>query len=234
MWSKALCLMLFTVIACVAAQDDGIRNARDSLAQLIAELSSKVSLITDKVAENKKRQEDGSSASGSDSASASDAPNAMSQLVAALSSKASLTGTVPISTSMPTCLMNFDAPDPTLARAMLTALPGSVLGQLGNAGARSSIASAFKAGQTPSWYEDLSPEIKSYVLSVQTRATTGCTPRATDDGSGSSDSSGAPNAKVGGDKVVGTSTSEALASRPTAAIIGLSGALGMLGLMVAL
>ncbi|KFY09082.1 hypothetical protein V492_05641 [Pseudogymnoascus sp. VKM F-4246] len=225
MWSKALCLMLFTLIACVAAQDDGIRNTRDSLAQLIAELSSKVSLITDKVAENKKRQEDGSSAS------ASDAPNAMSQLVAALSSKASLTGTVPISTSMPTCLMNFDAPDPTLARAMLTALPGSVLGQLGNAGARSSIASAFKAGQTPSWYEDLSPEIKSYVLSVQTRATTGCTPRATDDGTGSS---GAPNAKVGGDKVAGTSTSEALASRPTAAIIGLSGALGMLGLMVAL
>lgn len=128
--------------------------------------------------------------------------------------------------------MGFDAPDPTLARQMLTALPGSVLGQLGNSGARSSIASAFKAGQTPSWYEDLSPEIKKYVLSVQTRATTGCTPRATDDGGETSAAAGA-NAKVGSDKG-GTSTSEALASRPTAAILGISGALGMLGLMAAL
>lgn len=126
----------------------------------------------------------------------------------------------------------FDAPDPTLARAMLTAVPGSILGQLGNAGARSSIASAFKAGTTPSWYENLAPEIKSYVLSVQTRATTGCAPTPTDDGTGTGGAAG-PNAKVGGDKG-GTSTSKALASRPTAAIVGLSGALGMLGLMIAL
>ncbi|KFZ14548.1 hypothetical protein V502_06027 [Pseudogymnoascus sp. VKM F-4520 (FW-2644)] len=226
MWSKALCLMLFTPIASVVAQNNGIQEARDALAQLVAQLSSKVSLITDEVAKNKKRQEEGSSAS--------DAPDAMSQLVAALSSKASITGTVQVATTMPTCIGGFDAPDPTLARAMLTALPGSVLGQLGNAGARSSIASAFKAGETPSWYNDLSPEIKKYVLSVQTHATTGCTPTPTDDGTGTgTDSAGGVNAKVGGDKGA-TSTSEALASRPTAAMVGLSGALGMLGLMIAL
>ncbi|KAL5348917.1 hypothetical protein ACLOAV_006342 [Pseudogymnoascus australis] len=228
MWSKAVCLLLFTFIACVVAQNDGIQEARDAMAQLVAKLSSKVSLIADEVAKNKKRQEEGSSAS--------DAPDAMSQLVAALSSKASITGTVQVATTMPTCMGGFDAPDPTLARAMLTAVPGSILGQLGNAGARSSIASAFKAGTTPSWYESLSPEIKSYVLSVQTRATTGCTPTPTDDGTGTGTGAGGaagPNAKVGGDKG-GTSTSEALASRPTAAIVGLSGALGMLGLMIAL
>lgn len=135
---------------------------------------------------------------------------------------------------MPSCVGNFAAPDPTLAREMLTALPGSVLGQLGNAGARSSIASAFKAGQTPSWYNDLSPEIKSYVLSVQTRATTGCTPFPTEDSTDSSGAAGGANANVGGDKAAGTSTSSALASRPTAAIVGVSGALGILGLMIAL
>lgn len=134
---------------------------------------------------------------------------------------------------MPTCIGGFDPPDATLARAMLTALPGTVLGQLGNAGARSSIASAFKAGQTPSWYNDLSPEIKNYVLSVQTHATTGCTPLPTNDVTGS-DGAGGADAKIGGDSGGGTSTSEALASRPTAAIVGLSGALGMLGLMIAL
>ncbi|OBT86764.1 hypothetical protein VE02_04210 [Pseudogymnoascus sp. 03VT05] len=223
MWSKALCFLLLTLIASVVAQHEAIHEARDAMAQLVAKLSSKVSLITDEIAKNKKRQ---------DKSSASDAPNAMSQLVAALSSKASLTGTVPIATTMPTCIGGFDPPDATLARQMLTALPGTVLGQLGNAGARSSIASAFKAGQTPSWYNDLSPEIKNYVLSVQTHATTGCTPRQTGDGTGTGGAAGA-NAKVGGDKG-GTSTSEALASRPTAAIVGLSGALGMLGLMMAL
>ncbi|OBT61214.1 hypothetical protein VE03_08697 [Pseudogymnoascus sp. 23342-1-I1] len=226
MWSRTLCLMLFALIASVVAQNQGIQEARDAMAQLIAKLSSKVSLITEEVAKNKKRQ--------GESSSASDAPDAMSQLVAALSSKASITGTVQVATTMPTCIGGFDAPDATLARAMLTALPGSILGQLGNAGARSSIASAFKAGTTPSWYENLAPEIKSYVLSVQTHATTGCTPTPTDDGTGTGTGSAAgANAEVGGNKG-GTSTSEALASRPTAAIVGLSGALGMLGLMIAL
>lgn len=255
MWSKALCLLLFTLIAAVVAQNEAIHEARDAMAQLVyvlsplakkstdnhlsAKLSSKVSLITDEIAKNKKRQDEGS---------ASDAPDAMSQLVyvlyalqkkstdnssrAALSSKAGITGNVPIATTMPTCIGGFDPPDATLARQMLTAIPGSILGQLGNAGARSSIASAFKAGETPSWYNDLSPEIKNYVLSVQTHATTGCTPRQTDDGTGTGGAAGA-NANVAGDKG-GTSTSEALASRPTAAIVGLSGALGMLGLMLAL
>ena len=86
--------MLFALIASVVAQNNGIQDARDALAQLVyvfsilpkkptdnlssAQLSSKVSLITDEVAENKKRQEGGSSAS--------DAPDAMSQLVYVLSS----------------------------------------------------------------------------------------------------------------------------------------------------
>jgi hypothetical protein len=134
---------------------------------------------------------------------------------------------------MPPCVGNFAAPDPTLAREMLTALPGSVLGQLGNEKARSSIASAFKAGHTPSWYDDLSPNVKKYVQSVQTRATTGCTPYPTEVDTSNGGAGGA-NAKVGGDKAEGTSTSSALASRPTAALVGVSGVLGMLGLMVAL
>lgn len=89
MWSKSVYLLLLTFIACVVAQDDGIQEARSAMAQLVyvfsalskkpinnpssAKLSSKVYLITDEVAKNKRRQEEGSSAS--------DAPDAMSQLV---------------------------------------------------------------------------------------------------------------------------------------------------------
>lgn len=95
MWSKAPCLLLFILIASVVAQNDRIQEARDAMAQLVyayyptlpkrladnhpsAQLSSKVSLITDEVAKNKKRQEE---------SSASDAPDAMSQLVYVLYSR---------------------------------------------------------------------------------------------------------------------------------------------------
>jgi uncharacterized protein (UPF0333 family) len=88
MWSKALCFLLLTLIASVVAQHEAIHEARDAMAQLVyvlsplakkptdnhrsAKLSSKVSVITDEIAKNKKRQGE---------SSASDAPNAMSQLV---------------------------------------------------------------------------------------------------------------------------------------------------------
>jgi hypothetical protein len=92
----------------------------------------------------------------------------------AFSEKASLTAAPTLATTIPTCLGGFEPPPPTLAQMILTALPVSVLTDLGNAHSRSSLASQFKAGNTPDWYINLAPAVKSYVESVQTHATTGC------------------------------------------------------------
>jgi hypothetical protein len=145
---------------------------------------------------------------------------------------------------MPTCLGGFDPPNPTLAQAILTALPASVIAELGNPNSRSSLASEIKAGQTPSWYMKLDPAIKSYVASVQTHATTGCSATPTPSyyvvagqtlvaNTGSGSSSGSSNS--GGSNGVASSTSKALATRPTAAAVGgVSGALGILSLLFVL
>lgn len=143
----------------------------------------------------------------------------------AIAAKLSLTGTpVPLATTMPTCIGGFDPPPPTLARMMLTALPTDVLAQLGNPNSRSSLASKFKAGETPDWFKSLNPAIRSYVASVQTRATTGCTPTPTPGSEGD-----------GGANGVDASPSKALAARPTAGMVGtVSGVLGIFGLLFVL
>jgi hypothetical protein len=90
------------------------------------------------------------------------------------SKKASLTAAPTLATTMPTCLGGFDPPPPTLAQMILTALPVSVLTDLGNPNSRSLLASQFRAGNTPDWYINLAPAVKGYVESVQTHTTIGC------------------------------------------------------------
>jgi hypothetical protein len=124
-----------------------------------------------------------------------------------------------------------------LAQAILTALPGSVLANLANPNSRSSLASAFKAGQTPQWYINLAPDIKSYVESVETHATTGCTPTATptaDNFATGETSDGASGTGGSGSHGVTSTSSKALAARPTAAVArSISGAaMGIIGLLL--
>lgn len=134
---------------------------------------------------------------------------------------------------MPTCLGGFDPPSGSLAQAMLTALPISVIAELGNPNSRSSLASAIKAGKTPDWLVGLDPAIKSYVESVQTHATTGCSITATPTYYAVAGQTGA--ASSGGDDTVASSTSKAQGARPTAAVVGgVSGVLGILGLLFVL
>jgi hypothetical protein len=56
-----------------------------------------------------------------------------------------------------------------VAQAILTALPISVIAELGNPNSRSSLASAIKVGKTPGWFVSLDPAIRSYIESVRTR-----------------------------------------------------------------
>jgi hypothetical protein len=109
----------------------------------------------------------------------------------------------------------------------MTGVPGSVLGELANPTARSSIASEFKAGNTPQWYINLPSEVKSYISSLQTATATGCsaTTTATDEVEATG---------VAGVFVAATSSS-ALAAHNTAAVAaGLGGLLGFVGVMLAL
>lgn len=140
-----------------------------------------------------------------------------------------------MATTMPTCLGGFDPPNPSLAHLMLTALPGSVIAELGNAKSRSSLASEIKAGKTPEWYVQLDPAIKSYVASVQTHATTGCSITPTPSYYEVAGQTAAADGGSGGSGGVASSTSKALAARPTAAVVGgVSGVLGVLGLLFVL
>lgn len=110
---------------------------------------------------------------------------------------------------------------------ILTAVPASVLVQLVNSSARSSIAGEFKAGNTPAWYQALPSDVKNYIVNVQVHATLVPTAAAAATG-GNPDPTSTNNTPT-------TSTSTALASRQTAAVFAsLSGVLGILGLGVAL
>jgi len=113
---------------------------------------------------------------------------------------------------------------------ILTAVPGSVLANLSNPRARSSIASEMKAGNTPSWYNAMPTEIKSYISSIQASTPTGCSATIT----GAAGATGGAGV-FGENGVVGTASSSALAARATAAVAaGLSGVLGFVGLMIIL
>lgn len=55
----------------------------------------------------------------------------------------------------------------------MTDVPLSVLGELLDPNARSSLASEFKAGTTPGWYQSLPPSIRSYLNIVHTQIAEG-------------------------------------------------------------
>jgi hypothetical protein len=124
---------------------------------------------------------------------------------------------------VPTKTVNVDnlanAP-PNFIPVIVTSVPMSVLGDLLDPYARSSLASQFKAGTTPGWYQSLPPSIKSYLATVHTQIA---------DGALSANAS-AP---------VPTSTSSArgaVLANPTGAAlkINMAGALGIAAIALAL
>ncbi|KAL4945728.1 hypothetical protein BDV06DRAFT_218974 [Aspergillus oleicola] len=133
---------------------------------------------------------------------------------------------------------NLIQPPSSLINDIITAVPPTVLAQLMMPSGRSSIASDFSAGNTPTWYEDLPSEVKSYVLAMKSQAAAGDvdlnttrTPAPTS--TGSSDSNDAASSE-GGDSPA-TETSSGLAPHATGEVAAsLLGALGLLGLAVVL
>ena len=100
-------------------------------------------------------------------------------------------------------------------------MPVTVIWELIDPQSRSLLASQFSAGTTPTWYNSLPTDVKSYMSVVKSQISAGAL-TATTTGSTSATKTGA------------TSTSSGMAAQPTALTASVIGALGVLGLALAL
>ncbi|RDW86972.1 uncharacterized protein DSM5745_03614 [Aspergillus mulundensis] len=128
---------------------------------------------------------------------------------------------------------NLLQPPSSLIKEIITAVPPTVLAQLLVPTGRSSIASEFQAGNTPSWYEDLPTDVKSYVLAMKSQVDEGDVDlNATRTPAPTSTSEGGDSAE---NDSPASETSSGFASHATGEVaVGLLGALGVLGLAVVL
>lgn len=152
------------------------------------------------------------------------------------SSLLGLTGTATFSTAVPTCLGGYEPPPPSLYHMILTAVPGSILGNLANANGRSAISDAFKAGNTPSWYQAMPTEVQSYISSLNANKGTGCTtpPTKTASAVAKAGATGGAGVFVDENGNLATSTSSDFAQATQVAKGSLAGVLAFVGLMVVL
>ncbi|KAF1817337.1 hypothetical protein P152DRAFT_445440 [Eremomyces bilateralis CBS 781.70] len=141
-------------------------------------------------------------------------------------------------------VFDIGAPPSSLVSLLITAIPATVLGQIMNPTGRSSIAAEFQAGNTPSWFNELPTEVKSYVGAMQSKINAGnlvesganAIPSAFGGRGGGAGASGADGG-AGAE-----STSSALAPAPTGALgmgngmfaAGVAGMVGILGLAIGL
>jgi hypothetical protein len=134
---------------------------------------------------------------------------------------------------------NLTQPPPSLVGAIITAVPASILVELPQPSLRSSIASEFKAGNTPQWYATLPSAVKSYIESLETQVEAGdvnlsATPTATFQFT-AADPTDTTTSEKGKGGNVATSTSKAAAAQETAGLgAGFAVALAILGVAIAL
>ncbi|KAJ5965792.1 hypothetical protein N7481_012506 [Penicillium waksmanii] len=129
---------------------------------------------------------------------------------------------------------NISPPPKSLIGEIISAVPMTVLWELIDQESRRSLASEFSAGTTPAWYSSLPSDVKSYMSVVRSQVKAGVltqtpTPTATGTATGSQTGTGMATATATGS----SSTSSGLAAQPTA-ITAVVGALGVLGLALAL
>jgi len=129
---------------------------------------------------------------------------------------------------------NLLQPPSSLVYEIITAVPASVIVDLSQPSLRSSIASEFKAGNTPSWFLALPSDVKSYIESLQTQIAGGgvnlsAVPSTTPDATGTG--AGADGTADGKAK---STSSKAWAAKETGLSASLAVAAGVLGFMIAL
>lgn len=134
---------------------------------------------------------------------------------------------------------NLPQPPASLVGVIITAVPASILIELAQPSLRSSIASEFKAGNTPQWYATLPSAVKSYIESLESFVAAGdvnlsARPTATFQFT-AADPTSITTSEKGKGGTVATSTSKAAAAQEIAGLgIGMAAALGILGVAIAL
>ncbi|KAI9934381.1 hypothetical protein AWENTII_008796 [Aspergillus wentii] len=136
-------------------------------------------------------------------------------------------------------LGNISPPPRSLIPEIISALPASVFVQLVNPSQRSALASEFQAGTTPSWYNSLPTDVKNYMAVVRSQVSAGALTATTGLAYQTDTTSSDPStttAESATETAATTSSSQgaAAAAQPTGMVVGGMGALGVLGLAMAL
>lgn len=138
---------------------------------------------------------------------------------------------------------NISSPPKALIGEILSVVPVSVIWELINPDQRKSLASQFNAGTTPAWYNALPTDVKSYMSVVKSQisdgaltATTGAYAKAQTQTQTQvkSTSTGTESQSGSGSGSGSASSTSSSAAAPTELTVSVMGALGVLGLALAL
>ncbi|KAI1836431.1 hypothetical protein DTO006G1_2640 [Penicillium roqueforti] len=136
---------------------------------------------------------------------------------------------------------NISPPPKSLIPEILSVVPVSVIWELINPAERSSLASQFKAGTTPAWYSALPSDVQSYMSVVKSQISAGALTATTSEINAVANTGTAATvtatasvtgATAGG--LASSTSSKGAAAQPTGLTVSALGALGVLGLALAL
>ena len=102
---------------------------------------------------------------------------------------------------------------------------------------RASLASDFKAGKTPDWYNTLPTDVKSYLSVVKSQIAEGALTAPPKKAAAQTEPASADASSTGGGGSAASATSSGAAvggAKPTGLVVGGMGALGVLGVALAL
>ncbi|KAJ5155109.1 uncharacterized protein N7500_010548 [Penicillium coprophilum] len=132
---------------------------------------------------------------------------------------------------------NISPPPKSLIPEILSVVPVSVIWELINPPERSSLASQFKAGTTPAWYSALPSDVKDYMSVVKSQISAGALTATASESKPTAAKMGAAATATAGDGNSGSASStssQGAAAQPTGLTVSALGALGVLGLALAL
>ncbi|CAG8333107.1 unnamed protein product [Penicillium nalgiovense] len=134
---------------------------------------------------------------------------------------------------------NISPPPKSLIPEILSVVPVSVIWELINPAERSSLASQFKAGTTPAWYNALPSDVQDYMSVVKSQISAGALTATTSEPNTAANTGTAATAtgtSTSGGSASSTSSQGAAvqAAQPTGLTVSALGALGVLGLALAL
>ncbi|CAG8888762.1 unnamed protein product [Penicillium egyptiacum] len=130
---------------------------------------------------------------------------------------------------------NISPPPKSLIPEILSVVPVSVIWELINPAERSSLASQFKAGTTPAWYSALPSDVQDYMSVVKSQISAGAltaTAAETHMAANTGTAATATTTTSGGS--ASSTSSKGAAAQPTGLTVSALGALGVLGLALAL